>query len=450
MAKIETPRPVRGTQDMLGGTAEAFQERFAHVVATFDRVRKLYGFQRVEVPVFESTAVFARSLGESTDVVSKEMYTFTDRGGDSITLRPEFTAGISRAYITEGWQQYAPLKVATHGPLFRYERPQKGRFRQFHQLDAEIIGAAEPGADVELLVMADQLLKELGIADGVTLTLNTLGDGPSRDAWRAALIAHFEAHRDQLSEDSVERLAKNPLRILDSKDPRDRPIADGAPDIDAYLTDEARSFFEKVTAGLDAAGVAWERNARLVRGLDYYRHTAFEFVTDRLGAQGTVLGGGRYDGLIENLGGAATPAVGWAAGIERLAMLVDVPETLRPDCVIVLETMKQDDVAIAVMSALRRAGIAADIVNTGAIKKRYDKAKRLNPRSILVLEDADLDQGQTANLRFRGFEGLLADVALTDRAIAALSIKFGFGFDCEPEDFASGKMLQLFPLNDGR
>ena len=168
MAKIETPRPVRGTQDMLGGTPEAFQERFAHVVATFDRVRRLYGFQRVEVPVFEATAVFARSLGESTDVVSKEMYTFEDRGGDSITLRPEFTAGISRAYITEGWQQYAPLKVATHGPLFRYERPQKGRFRQFHQLDAEIIGAGEPGADVELLVFADQLLRELGVSDGVT------------------------------------------------------------------------------------------------------------------------------------------------------------------------------------------------------------------------------------------------------------------------------------------
>ncbi|PZU64973.1 MAG: histidine--tRNA ligase, partial [Sphingobium sp.] len=274
MAKIETPRPVRGTQDMLGGTAEAFQERFAHVVATFDRVRKLYGFQRVEVPVFESTAVFARSLGESTDVVSKEMYTFEDRGGDSITLRPEFTAGISRAYITEGWQQYAPLKVATHGPLFRYERPQKGRFRQFHQLDAEILGAGEPAADVELLVLADQLLRELGVSEGVTLNLNTLGDAESREAWRAALIAHFEAHRGELSEESIDRLAKNPLRILDSKDPRDRPIADSAPDIDAYLTDEARSFFDKVTSGLDAAGVAWERNSRLVRGLDYYRHTA--------------------------------------------------------------------------------------------------------------------------------------------------------------------------------
>jgi histidyl-tRNA synthetase len=175
MAKIETPRPIRGTQDMLGGTPDSLADRFAHVVETFERVRKLYGFRRIEVPVFEQTAVFARSLGESTDVVAKEMYTFEDRGGDSVTLRPEFTAGIARAYITEGWQQYAPFKVATHGPLFRYERPQKGRYRQFHQVDAEIIGAAEPLADVELLCFADQLLKELGINEGVTLTLNTLG-----------------------------------------------------------------------------------------------------------------------------------------------------------------------------------------------------------------------------------------------------------------------------------
>lgn len=405
MAKIETPRPVRGTQDMLGGTTEAFAERFAHVVATFDRVRKLYGFQRVEVPVFESTAVFARSLGESTDVVSKEMYTFEDRGGDSITLRPEFTAGISRAYITEGWQQYAPLKVATHGPLFRYERPQKGRFRQFHQLDAEIIGAPEPGADVELLVMADQLLRELKI-EGVTLTLNTLGDGPSRDAWRAALIAHFEAHRDQLSEDSVERLAKNPLRILDSKDPRDRPVADSAPDIDAYLTDEARSFFEKVTAGLDAAGVAWERNARLVRGLDYYRHTAFEFITDRLGAQGTVLGGGRYDGLIENLGGKPTPAVGWAAGIERLAMLVEQPVIEVPDVVVLAENEASQLASTSVIKSLRRGQMKAVADFKKPSGKSFDRAVKIGaPFIVLVDTNSNVTSG-IANVRIKNFGGV--------------------------------------------
>ncbi|MDO7835858.1 histidine--tRNA ligase [Sphingobium sp. HBC34] len=444
MAKIETPRPVRGTQDMLGGTAEAFAERFAHVVATFDRVRKLYGFQRVEVPVFESTAVFARSLGESTDVVSKEMYTFQDRGGDSITLRPEFTAGISRAYITEGWQQYAPLKVATHGPLFRYERPQKGRFRQFHQLDAEIIGAAEPGADVELLVMADQLLRELGVSDGVTLTLNTLGDGPSRDAWRAALIAHFEAHRDQLSEDSVERLAKNPLRILDSKDPRDRPVADSAPDIDAYLTDEARSFFEKVTAGLDAAGVAWERNARLVRGLDYYRHTAFEFVTDRLGAQGTVLGGGRYDGLIENLGGPATPAVGWAAGIERLAMLVDAPEVYRPTIAIVIEDDALSNFGIWLTAELRRRSLSCELVAVGAPRKRFDKARKLKPELIMTFDRNVVAETQLANMRLRFPNGQSVDFGSTLQIIERVFVDTDYAVFDNIADIVDGGEAKVF------
>ena len=390
MAKIETPRPIRGTQDMLGETAD----RFHHVVDTFDRVRRLYGFKRIEVPVFEATAVFARSLGESTDVVSKEMYTFEDRGGDSLTLRPEFTAGIARAYLTEGWQQYAPLKVATHGPLFRYERPQKGRFRQFHQLDAEVIGAAEPGADIELLCFADQLLKELGIADGVTLQLNTLGDGGSREAWRAELVAHFEAHRGELSEDSLERLDKNPLRILDSKDPRDRPIADSAPDIDAFLTDEARDFFDTVTAGLDAAGVQWTRASRLVRGLDYYRHTAFEFVTDRLGAQGTVLGGGRYDGLIEALGGPPTPGVGWAAGIERLGMLLDAPPIDQFDVAIVPLGEAAERRAIGLLAELRRWGIAVDMTYRGNMKKRMQKADSSGAAYALIIGDDELSRDE--------------------------------------------------------
>src|ERR1700712_1136007 len=209
------PQRIRGTQDIWGEEAD----RFDAVVAAFDRVRRLYAFQKTHIPGFEATEVFARSIGETTDVVSKEMYTFEDRGGDSITLRPEFTAGIARAFITEGWQQHVPMKLVTSGAVFRYERPQKGRFRQFHQIDAEIIGAAEPAADVELLVLADQLLHELGIAEGVTLQLNTLGDAETRDAWREALVAHFEAHRGELSEDSLARLDKNPLRILDSKDP---------------------------------------------------------------------------------------------------------------------------------------------------------------------------------------------------------------------------------------
>ena len=393
MARIQTPNRVRGTQDIFGSE----QRRFAHVLDTFDRVRKLYCFQRVEIPVFEATEVFARSIGETTDVVSKEMYTFPDRGGDSLTLRPEFTAGLARAYLTEGWQQFAPLKLATSGAVFRYERPQKGRYRQFHQIDAEIVGAPEPAADVELLTLADQLLHELGIAEGVTLQLNTLGDAATRDAWRAALVAHFEKHRGELSEDSLARLDKNPLRILDSKDPRDRPVADAAPGIDDFLTAEAGAFFESVTNGLEAAGVAWTRNARLVRGLDYYRHTAFEFVTDRLGAQGTVLAGGRYDGLIESLGGPATAGVGWAAGVERLAMLLEEPAFDGPVNVIA-ESAGLELAATAAVAALRRAGIAAEATIEGSPRKRFDKALKRKPSQTysLSLRDGALTHAQRA------------------------------------------------------
>ncbi len=385
MARIETPKRVRGTQDI----AFEDQRRFGHVVDTFDRVRKLYCFGRVELPVFEATQVFARTMGETSDVVSKEMYTFPDRGGDLLTLRPEFTAGIARAFITEGWQQHAPMKIATHGPVFRYERPQKGRYRQFHQIDAEIIGAAEPQADVELLVLADQLLRELGISEGVTLQLNTLGDAATRDAWREALVAHFEAHRGELSEDSLARLEKNPLRILDSKDPRDRPIADSAPDIDEYLTEEAAAFFQAVTDGLDAAGVAWTRNSRLVRGLDYYRHTAFEFVTDRLGAQGTVLAGGRYDGLIESLGGSPTPGVGWAAGIERLAMMIDAPRSDILDVIIAVEHDEEIGTGHAALRTLRDGGLSADMISSGSPRKRFDKAMKTQAKVLVSLDRRD-------------------------------------------------------------
>ena len=386
MAKIQTPQPVRGTQDIFGKD----QERFQHVVETFDRVRRLYGFKGVEMPVFEPTAVFARSLGETTDVVSKEMYSFEDRGGDSLTLRPEFTAGISRAFLTNGWQQHVPLKLSAHGPLFRYERPQKGRYRQFHQLDAEIIGAGEAAADVELLCFADQLLNELGISEGVTLQLNTLGDAESRDAWRDALVEHFQAHKADLSQDSQDRLERNPLRILDSKERQDRPIADSAPDIDAYLSNEAKEFFAQVTEGLDACGVNWTRNSRLVRGLDYYRHTAFEFVTDRLGAQGTVLAGGRYDGLIESLGGPATPAVGWAAGIERLGMLLEEPKIIGPDAVFVPLGEGCEAAAQRLMNELRRADISCEMAYKGNMKKRMQKANAVGAAHVVIIGENEL------------------------------------------------------------
>jgi histidyl-tRNA synthetase len=382
-------QPVRGTQSLLGEEAD----RLAAVVAAFERVRRLYGFRRVEVPTIEQTQIFARTIGETTDVVSKEMYSFEDRGGESITLRPEFTAGICRAYVSEGWQQYAPLKVATHGSAFRYERPQKGRFREFHQLDAEIIGAGEPQADVELLALADQLLKELGI-DGAILQLNTLGDPETRAAWRDALYEHFRGHASALSEDSQARLERNPLRILDSKAHQDWPIVDAAPVIDEFLTAEAADFFGKVTEGLDAAGIRWERAPRLVRGLDYYRHTAFEFVTDRLGAQGTVIAGGRYDGLIEALGGPHTPAVGWAAGIERLAMMISAPESEKPSVVVVPLGPRAELQGQAIVARLRREGIAADMAYRGNMKKRLSRANDAGAAFALIIGDNELERGE--------------------------------------------------------
>jgi histidyl-tRNA synthetase len=386
MARIETPGRVRGFQDIFGED----QRRFAHVVDTFDRIRRLYCFQRAEMPVLESTAVFSRSMGETSDVVSKEMYTFApgDDEDGTLTMRPEFTAGICRAFITNGWQQHVPLKLVASGAVFRRERPQKGRYRQFHQLDAEVLGVAEPSADVELLVLADQLLRELGI-EGVTLQLNTLGDAETREAWRAALVTHFEAHKDQLSEDSLVRLEKNPMRILDSKDPRDRPIADSAPDIDTYLTEEAAAFFKAVTDGLDAAGVAWTRNSRLVRGLDYYRHTAFEFVTDKLGAQGTVLAGGRYDGLVGSLGGPETPGVGWAAGIERLAMMLDEigVEPIRISVVPDDPSLNAD--VQGVLALLRSNGIAAEAAFRGNAKRQIELAKKRGADAILIIRKPD-------------------------------------------------------------
>jgi histidyl-tRNA synthetase len=386
------PQKIRGTQDIWGEAADRFQA----VVAAFERVRRLYGFRRVEMPVFEATEIFSRSIGETTDIVSKEMYSFEDRGGDSLTLRPEFTAGICRAYLSEGWQQLAPVKIATHGPAFRYERPQKGRYRQFHQLDAEIIGAAEPASDVELIAMGAQLLDELGVGGRVELKLNTLGDPATRDSWRAALVDYFRAHRGALSDESRARLEKNPLRILDSKEHQDFPIVDTAPVVDDFLTAEASDFFAKVTGGLDAAGVAWTRDPRLVRGLDYYRHTAFEFVTEDLGAQSAVIAGGRYDGLIESLGGPHTPAVGWAAGIERLAMLIAAPREHGIDAAVVPLGEAAETAAVRVAADLRAAGIAVDMAYKGNMKRRMQKASASGARYAIILGEDELAKGEAA------------------------------------------------------
>jgi histidyl-tRNA synthetase len=299
---------VRGTHDIVGETAAGHQ----HVVAVARDCAHRYAFGDIDTPIFEFTPVFARTMGEGSDVVRKEMYSFIDRGGEDITLRPEFTAGICRAFISGGMQQDLPLKFFAHGPAFRYERPQKGRLRQFHQIDTEILGVEGPGADIEIIALGAEILHQLGVLDRCVLELNTLGDPDSRQAYRDALVAYFSDHIDGLSEESADRLTRNPLRILDSKDVGDRSIVVDAPLMADYLTPAAREFFAAVCEGLDILGIAYNLNQRLVRGLDYYTHTAFEFVTDALGSQGAVIAGGRYDGLIKMLGGPPTPGIGWA------------------------------------------------------------------------------------------------------------------------------------------
>ena len=387
---MPTPlQPPRGTHDLIG---DDFR-RHHHVVETARRVVTLYGFEEWATPIFEDTRVFSRTLGETSDVVTKEMYSFADRGGDSITLRPENTAGICRALVTNGLTQGLPRKVFYAGPMFRYERPQKGRTRQFHQIGAEILGAPEPLADAEVIAAGWHILNALGVGEGVVLEINTLGDTESRDAYRAALVAYFSAHRDVLSEDSRMRLEKNPLRILDSKNEGDRQIVACAPDTREHLQQAAATLYAEVQSYLTRFGVPFRENPRIVRGLDYYSHTAFEFVTDRLGAQGTVMAGGRYNGLVEEMGGPPTPSVGWAAGIERLAMLLtQAPAPPRPVAVIPVGEA-QEAAALDLAARLRAAGMVAEIAYRGNLKRRMERANKLHARAALILGEEETARG---------------------------------------------------------
>jgi len=381
-------QPVRGTHDLLPDEAR----RARHVTETGRVIAERYGYDEAATPIFEFNEVFARTLGETSDIVTKEMYTFTDKGGDLITLRPEGTAGIARALISGGLSQHLPLKFFYAGPMFRYERPQKGRLRQFHQIGVELLGVAEPAGDIEVIALGAAILDALGVQGNTTLELNTLGNTESRGAYRDTLVEYFSDHRTDLSADSLDRLERNPLRILDSKNEGDRKIVDGAPEFDDSLDLESQAFFAEVCAGLDALGIRWTRNSRLVRGLDYYCHTAFEFTTDALGAQGTVLAGGRYDGLVGQMGGPATPGVGWASGIERLSMLIgDGPAKPRAIAVIPLGDAAEA-VALKLTDKLRRAGLPIDLGFRGKMKQRMKRANTINARAAVILGDDELAQ----------------------------------------------------------
>jgi histidyl-tRNA synthetase len=396
---LATIKAIRGMNDILPDQTPLWQFFEAQVKLVFDQ----YGYQEIRMPIAEKTDLFCRSIGEATDVVEKEMYTFADRNGDNMTLRPEGTASCVRAAQEHGLTYNQVQRLWYHGPMFRYERPQKGRQRQFHQFGAEVYGIDGPDVDAELIIMTARLWRQLGLQDAVTLQLNTLGSSAARAAYRTDLVAFLKINMDKLDADSQRRIATNPLRVLDSKDSNTQAVLDDAPEFYGYLDDESRVHFERLCELLDAAGIAYVVNPRLVRGLDYYCKTVFEWVTDKLGAQGTVCGGGRYDGMIEQLGGKPTPAVGWAMGVERMILLLQEMQQ-EPAGI-----GQQADVYLAHMgdaASLRTMQLAEQLrtdisglrllwhCGGGSLKNQMKKADRCGAKLVLIMGEDELAQGQ--------------------------------------------------------
>jgi histidyl-tRNA synthetase len=385
---------IRGMNDALPGVGA----RWEQLEELVRRWLSDYGYRNMRTPILEHTRLFTRGIGEVTDIVEKEMYSFTDAlNGESLTMRPEFTAGMVRAAIEHNLLYDRSQRVYAMGPVFRHERPQRGRYRQFHQIDVEALGLAGPDIDAELIVMVTRLWKALGITD-VQLELNSLGQGEERAAHRAALIAHLEAHKEVLDEDGLRRMYTNPLRVLDTKNPAMQAMADAAPKLFDFLGAASRAHFEGVCARLDDAGVSYRLNPRMVRGLDYYNLTVFEFVTDKLGAQATVCGGGRYDGLIELLGGKPAPAVGFAIGMERLMDLWSQYqlESPKPECHVYF--VHQGDAAqrraAQLAESLRDAGISTIVhAGSGSFKSQFKRADTSGAQIAVILGDDELASG---------------------------------------------------------
>jgi histidyl-tRNA synthetase len=385
--------------DILPDQTPLWQFFEAQVKSVFDQ----YGYQEIRMPIAEKTDLFCRSIGEATDVVEKEMYTFADRNGDNMTLRPEGTASCVRAAQEHGLTYNQVQRLWYHGPMFRYERPQKGRQRQFHQFGAEVYGLDGPDVDAELIIMTARLWRQLGLQEAVTLQLNTLGSASARAAYRTDLVAFLQVNMQLLDADSQRRVSTNPLRVLDSKDSNTQALLNGAPDFYGYLDDESRVHFERLRELLDAAGISYVINPRLVRGLDYYCKTVFEWVTDKLGSQGTVCGGGRYDGMIEQLGGKPTPAVGWAMGVERMILLLQEmqqePAGLGQQADVYLAHIG-DDASVRTMQLAEQ--LRTDISGLrllwhcggGSLKNQMKKADRCGAKVVLIMGDDELAQDQ--------------------------------------------------------
>ncbi len=382
-------KQVRGTRDLIGGELNKVTQIYRKVY----RVANNYGFSQIETPVIEYADVFVKNLGNDSDVVMKEMYTFIDKSNNTLALRPEFTAPVCRAFITNNLQQRAsPLKLICHGPLFRYERPQKGRQRQFHQVNCEIIGEESYLADVEAISLAVNMLKALNIERKVQLELNSLGDEQSYNSYRKALVDYLESHRGDLSSLSQERLVTNPLRILDTKEEGDRRILAGAPIIQDYYNEESEEFFSQVKLGLDAMGIVYKINPLLVRGLDYYSHTTFEFTTNELGAQNAVIAGGRYDRLIQQMGGGKIPAVGFAGGVERISELMDDVDVVSTVVALIPIGEAALMVGLKVAHQLRADGIVVNLFGKGNVKKRFKKAE--GSVAAVIIGEQEIESNQ--------------------------------------------------------
>ena len=385
---MEKLRTVRGVHDLLPDILH----KQNLVINEGLKISEKYCYQQIETPIFEFAEVFTKPLGKTSDIVTKENYIFKDRSEDELMLRPEGTSGVVRAFLNAGLTQDIPKRYSYYGPMFRYERPQKGRLRQFKQFGVECIGINNSMADVEVISLGHAFLEKLNILDKINLKINTLGDSETRLRYRKALVDYLNDYKSELSNESIKRLSENPLRILDSKNDTDKKILINAPNIIDYLNESSKERFEKVCIGLSALKIKYQIDKNLVRGLDYYCHTAFEFITSDLGSQGTVLAGGRYDGLAKMLGGVDTPGVGWAAGVDRLSLMINEEFVNKPDLVLMAVSENLEPLLMPIMKKLVDKGLKVEILITGNMSKKFKRANKVDASYAIILGEEELSK----------------------------------------------------------
>ncbi len=403
-------RTVRGVHDLLPETLD----KHNLVINEGLNISDKYCYSQIDVPIFEFAEVFTKPLGKTSDIVTKENYIFEDRSGDLLMLRPEGTSGVVRALLNAGLTQDLPQRFSYFGPMFRYERPQKGRLRQFNQFGIELIGISDSMADIEVISVGHEFLKKLKIKDKTCLKINSLGDIDSRLSYKKVLVDYLNDYKNELSDDSLKRLVENPLRILDSKNVTDQKILENAPNVLDYLNEESKERFGKVCEGLKCLNISYEVDKNLVRGLDYYCHTAFEFITNDLGSQGTVLAGGRYDGLSKILGGLDLPGVGWAAGIERLALMVDKKYINHPNVVLMGLSNKFDLFLLPIMKKMINSGLKVETLYSGNVSKKFKRANKLNASFAVIIGNDEVDKNivKLKNLKSGDQENIKLDDAI--------------------------------------